>query len=55
MSVPDLSRAGPQKIFNIFGTESKELADLDSSEARLLPRGVVAHPSGRYAKPFRNI
>jgi hypothetical protein len=55
MSVPDLSRAGPQKIFNIFGTESKEFADFDSTEARLLTCGVVAHPTSRYAQPFRYI
>jgi hypothetical protein len=52
MSADEFLGAVSEKIFDVFRTEAQELADLDSSEARLLARGVVAHPTSRYAQPF---
>jgi len=43
MSADEFLGAGPEEILDVLRPKAKELADFDSTEARLLARGVVAH------------
>jgi hypothetical protein len=52
----DKSLLGPplKKLLHIFWSETEEFAHLHRPETRFLASGVLTHPGGRDAQPFRH-